>query len=490
MLLFLLEVSAQALGLLKESQLRLASKDSGICFPNTYCRWQYRNIFSLIKELGISWPFTNWTRSSFYNASGIQVEAPVFNELPRLPTPLGSLVYTSPYFRSLSVLDRLSALPLVKALIEYDVDEKAYMSYDFMTARQLFREGGISARLYTDFLEPFLLVTLFASPEKLSAAAALGTLYYYALAHQQDFDVCWCKGPVAELIFIPWIHEIERLGGSILQGIYVQDVVPCDNSDRITSVIAVNKRGDAELYNADVVVFAVGVKAMQKIVASSMTLEAHDEFVSASNIGSIDVMAIRLWFDAMIPLQNPSNVLAGIGPGVGATLFDLNALQEEFSTDMGSVMEVDLYHANPFIPLSDNMVIEKIMKYLIQCDSRFGNAQIIDSSVLRYKEAVTLFGPGSHQYMASTETSFSNVFIAGDWLKQGPGSHGARGLSQEKAYVSGLIAANAAARYLGIDFHVDIINTEEDEPHVAAAKYMVREMRKTAQNLGIDYPFL
>ncbi|XP_057828630.1 uncharacterized protein LOC131039808 isoform X3 [Cryptomeria japonica] len=388
--------------------------------------WQYRNIFSLIKELGISWPFTNWTRSSFYNASGIQVEAPVFNELPRLPTPLGSLVYTSPYFRSLSVLDRLSALPLVKALIEYDVDEKAYMSYDFMTARQLFREGGISARLYTDFLEPFLLVTLFASPEKLSAAAALGTLYYYALAHQQDFDVCWCKGPVAELIFIPWIHEIERLGGSILQGIYVQDVVPCDNSDRITSVIAVNKRGDAELYNADVVVFAVGVKAMQ----------------------------------------------------------------EEFSTDMGSVMEVDLYHANPFIPLSDNMVIEKIMKYLIQCDSRFGNAQIIDSSVLRYKEAVTLFGPGSHQYMASTETSFSNVFIAGDWLKQGPGSHGARGLSQEKAYVSGLIAANAAARYLGIDFHVDIINTEEDEPHVAAAKYMVREMRKTAQNLGIDYPFL
>ncbi|KAH9309560.1 hypothetical protein KI387_037471, partial [Taxus chinensis] len=227
-----------------------------------------------------------------------------------------------------------------------------------------------------------------------------------------------------------------------------------------------------------------------KIVASSVTLGVRDEFVSASNIGTVDVMAIRLWFDTLIQLQNPSNVLAGIGPGIGATLFDLNTLQEEFAKDMGSVVEVDLYHANPFIPLSDNMVVEKIMRYLIECDRRFGNTQIIDRSVLRYKEAVTLFGPGSHQYMASTGTSFSNVFIAGDWLKQGPGSHGARGLSQEKAYVSGLIAANAAARSLGIDFHADIINVEEDEPHVAATKSIVREMRKTAQNLGIDFSFL
>lgn len=76
--------------------------------------------------------------------------------------------------------------------------------------------------------------------------------------------------------------------------------------------------------------------------------------------------------------------------------------------------------------------------------------------------------------MASTKTSFSNLFIAGDWLKQGPGSHGARGLSQEKSYVSGLIAANASTRSLGIDFCANIIGVEEDrdsdiasvEPHV------------------------
>jgi len=114
-------------------------------------------------------------------------------------------------------------------------------------------------------------------------------------------------------------------------------------------------------------------------------------FLQTTNIGTVDVMAIRLWLDSLIQLKNPSNVLSGIGPGICATLFDLNTLQEEFANEMGSVLEVDLYHANPFMPLSDKVVIEKIMKYLSQCDKRFGGTQIVDSSVLRYKEAVTLF---------------------------------------------------------------------------------------------------
>ncbi|GLJ37895.1 hypothetical protein SUGI_0770960 [Cryptomeria japonica] len=131
------------------------------------------------------------------------------------PTGLEDLLFThqsSPYFRSLPLLDRLLALPQVKALIEYDVVEKAYMSYDFMTAIQLFREGGISARLYTDFLELYLFL-------------------------QKVF-----QGPMAELIFIPYFQEVERLGGSILQGMYVQDAVSHDNSDRITSFIADTRR--------------------------------------------------------------------------------------------------------------------------------------------------------------------------------------------------------------------------------------------------------
>lgn len=61
-----------------------------------------------------------------------------------------------------------------------------------------------------------------------------------------------------------------------------------------------------------------------------------------------------------------------------------------------------------------------------------------DSSVLRFRNAVTRFSPGSHELLPGIVTSIPNVFVAGDCVKQGPGTHGCKGLSQEKAYVSGL----------------------------------------------------
>lgn len=86
-------------------------------------------------------------------------------------------------------------------------------------------------------------------------------------------------------------------------------------------------------------------------------------------------------------------------------------MQEEFANEMGSVLEVDLYYANPFMPLSDKVVIEKIMKYLSQCDKRFGGTQIVDSSVLRYKEAVTLFLGLAHTSIWHLPRRVSQIYL-------------------------------------------------------------------------------
>ena len=61
-----------------------------------------------------------------------------------------------------------------------------------MSARELCRQVGVSERMYEEFLRPTLLVGLFAPPEDLSAAVVLETLEFYALGHQNSFDVCWC----------------------------------------------------------------------------------------------------------------------------------------------------------------------------------------------------------------------------------------------------------------------------------------------------------
>lgn len=177
-----------------------------------------------------------------------------------------------------------SQFPLFAAVVDYNATPATYERYDKMTARELFRQYGVSQALYDQFLKPLLLVRnacttsslrhsywcgetaayclcerkvcfpptsstllpsahrfvdllstvetpslpssnvvssvaagsicafsaqvgLFAPPEELSAAVVLDTFYFYSLAHQQDFDVCWCKGSVAERIFKPMMDR-------------------------------------------------------------------------------------------------------------------------------------------------------------------------------------------------------------------------------------------------------------------------------------------
>lgn len=57
-------------------------------------------------------------------------------------------MYTSPLFKRLPLADRLSAFPLVTALLEHALDPEAYAAYDRVSAQTLFLGAGISPRLY------------------------------------------------------------------------------------------------------------------------------------------------------------------------------------------------------------------------------------------------------------------------------------------------------------------------------------------------------
>ena len=79
-----------------------------------------------------------------------------------------------------------------------------YRSYDAIDALTLFKQLRISDRMIDDFLRPTLLVGLFKPPEELSAAVTMELLYYYALAHQDSFDVRWIRSKsIAEQLIKP-----------------------------------------------------------------------------------------------------------------------------------------------------------------------------------------------------------------------------------------------------------------------------------------------
>lgn len=431
--------------------------------------YPYFNIFSLVDELGLK-PFTPYTRSSQYSPLGLEVESPLFQDMPRLPAPLGTFVYTD--FKRLPLSDRLTALPLLYAAIDFDNSDDAWRRYDCLTARELFKQYGVSERLYKAAFEPMLLVGLFAPGEQCSAAAALGMLYYFILAHQSDFDVVWCRGTIGELIFQPLVEKIEYLGGKVL------------TQQRVTD-IALDDRGEAKgvvcgetTFDADAVIFSVGISGMQAIISGSQSLRQRQEFLDVMNLRSIDVMATRLWFDRKVSVPLPSNACFGFDNTTGWTFFDLNELHDEFSGSPGSVIEADFYHANQLLPMSDEQIVRKVHKDLATCVPEFASARVIDSTVIRVQRGVTHFAPGSYQHLLSARTSYPNVFMSGDWIVNRHGSW-----SQEKALVTGLEAANLAIDRMGMGTQANIIPVEPDEPHVE----LLRSLNRTARTFASDW---
>lgn len=417
--------------------------------------YPYRNIFALTDSLGIQ-PFTPWTRSSQYSPHGLEVESPIFHAQPQLPAPLGTFIYTQ--FKRLPLVDRLSALPLLQAVVDFDNSEAAWRKYDRITARELFRQYGVSKRLYREAFEPMLLVGLFAPGEQCSAAAALGMLYYFILAHQSDFDVRWCRGTVGEQIFRPWTRAIEGAGGKILANHRVSDIKLEGN--RVSAVVC-----DDEIFDADAVIFAVGINGLKKIVTTAPALCNRSEFRNVRNLGAIDVLATRLWLDRKIDIPLPSNACFGFHPTTGWTFFDLNALHDQYRNQSGTVVEADYYHANQLLPLDDESLVAQVQQNLSGCIPAFRTAQVVDYSVIRIPQGVSHFAPGSYRYLLPATTSFDNLFMSGDWIVTRHGSW-----SQEKAYVTGLEAANLVIKRLKRGQPAEILPVIPDEPHIQLAR--------------------
>ncbi|TYJ03570.1 hypothetical protein E1A91_A12G037500v1 [Gossypium mustelinum] len=438
--------------------------------------YPYKNIFSLVDELGIK-PFTSWTKSAQYSGEGLEVEFPVYQELPQLPTPLGTLYHTQ--FVRLPLVDRLTSLPLMAAVIDFDNTDVAWKKYDSITARELFKRFGCSERLYQDIFGPLLQVGLFAPAEQCSAAATLGLLYYLTLAHQH-FDVAFCRGTTKQKIFEPWVESLKAKGCEMLEDKKVTDFNFDEETGCVTEVVCGN-----ETYSVDAVVVAVGITSLQETIKKSAALCKREEFLKVLNLAGIDVVTVKLWLDRKVAIPNPSNACAGFDDLFGCTVFDLNVIHDEHKDDTETVLEADFYHANELLPLNDELVTEKVISYLSKYINDLERACVVDKEIGRFTKRLTHFFPGSYKSMMRGSTSFPNLFMAGDWIITRHGSW-----LQEKSYVTGLEAANRVVDYLEEGSFAKVIPVEEDEPHIEALRSLNRRLNEVISQVPLSSYFL
>lgn len=467
----------------------------------------YPNIENLLAEIDIdeNEVFTEFTESSFFGPQGLEATAPVFSssDFPELPSPLGQVVASFERFKRLPLADRATMAGLLYAMIDFTRDARTFEAYDRMTAHELFLRMGVSKRLVDDFIRPTLLVGLFKPPEELSAAVAMELLYFYALAHQNSFDVRWMKkATIQESIVCPLATKLQSEGVSIFGGCRATELTIRDGR----AVALRYTKGDQSilLEDMDAVVLAVGAKGLSGLIAGSPGVARRlPELAKAASMPGIDVVATRIWLDRYVSTETPANVLSRFDGlrDAGGTFFMLDQLQDDQEAlwggeePQGSVIACDFYNAGAIASMSNADIVELLMRELLPAAvPAFAQAEVVDSHVVRGMGAVTWFSPGSYRLRPPLETSVPNIVCAGDWVRMGAKEHGAKGLCQERAFVSGLEAANALARNgtLGPERTNEhaVIPIRDDEPQVIAGRSLNATVMKALEPIGLASPWV
>ena len=114
---------------------------------------------------------------------------------------------------------------------------------------------------------------------------------------------------------------------------------------------------------------------------------------------------------------------------------------------------------------------------------KFADAKVVDSWVGKYPGTVSWFSPGSYTKRPPLEGAgnsvLPNVKCAGDWVRMGDLEHGAKGLCQERAYVSGLQAANELLRATEVvSRRHAVLPVREDEAQFQAAVALNQQVMK------------
>ncbi|PSS21765.1 Lysine-specific histone demethylase [Actinidia chinensis var. chinensis] len=386
----------------------------------------------------------------------LQVEFPIFQDLPQWLTPSGTLFYTQ--FIRLPLVDRLTSLPLMAAVVDFDNTDTSWRKYDTsqikrlhsaVTVRELFRQFGCPERLYEDVFNPLLQVGLFAPAERCSAAATLGMLYYI-LAHQvkeKNFEP-WMESRAAKVVNF-WRAEDRNLHSA------------GNNSEQKVCLILPNANdvGDRVYQN-------------EQSGFTSAALCTREGFLKVMNLATVDLLTVKLQLDRKVKIPNAINACSGFYDSNGWTFFDLSSIHDEHKDDSVTFVQADFFYANELLPLKDDNVAAKAMSYLSKCVKNFDRATVIDKEIGRFPKFLTHFSQkGSYKYVMRGCTSFPNLFMAGDWIIT---RHGA--WSQEKSFVTGLEAANRVVDYVEEGSFARIIPVEEDEPHIQALRSLNRNL--------------
>lgn len=386
---------------------------------------EYRNVDALLRMFGeqqqIAWPTDRLiTLLNEGRANVVRTH--------RLPPPfhlVPSLIKT----RDVSLRDKASNLAAIRQAMK--TTEEDVIHLDQRGALDLLVELGVSQR-FIDWFWRSACMALMNVPLEQCSAGALMRCYTQLIGHS-DLKIGFARCGLSEL-FAPMADQaVQQNSGAVLRGESACAMTGADN--RCESIVL---RSGARITPRYVVV-ALPPAELASLLPPQWA--ARREFANLGLFEPSSYISVFLWFDRKLTdLQFWARVWSPTT--LNYDFYDLSNIRKGWS-DRPSVIASNIIYSKRCEHLSDEEIVRVTLDELASFSENVRAAELIHSRVHRIPMAIPCPYVGTERARPATQTSLSNVFLAGDWTRtQLPAS-------MESAVRSGFLAAEAIRREIG-----------------------------------------
>lgn len=263
--------------------------------------------------------------------------------------------------------------------------------------------------------------------------------HYYFLGNEEGLLFDMATRPFSHAFWEPLGRYLEARGAEVRLGMSAKSV---EHGREARYRVAL----EGGAIDADAVVIAVTVPALQRLVADSPAL---DDAVFRAGVASLSVTrpfaVLRLWLDRpTLHSRAPFAGTTGLGLLDNISLYHLfeDESRDWASRHGGSVVELHAYAVPPATPHDE--VKRQLLAGLHALYPETREAVALDERFL-WREDCPAFPPGSHHARPTVESPLPGVALAGDFVRLPMPS-----ALMERAATSGMMAANHLLAPLGV----------------------------------------
>ena len=306
--------------------------------------------------------------------------------------------------------------------------------------------------------------------EEIPLSGFLAFLRFYTILRRDAWTFSYLPEDGGTSVIEPLADKVRELGGEILLEKRVS---------RLEDGPTWKAYCDEEAFSAKQIILAVDASAASSIIKNSFGENALYFPRSLSNA------VVRLWFDCT-PKPGPESGTF-TGDFVMHNFFWLDRIYASYrkwnKETSGSAIEVHIYGPQEILQNADAALLAQVITGLYQAYPEL-RGHLIHQHIQRNAATHTLPSLGSKDRHLGIETHWTNLFCAGDWVRDPIPS-----FFLERACATGIKAANAVLKTRGLD-EWTLVDYLPPEPFVGwIEKLMVagrkrRTAKRNAQKLS------